>query len=124
MRPLSGKKVLLVEDEERLRVVVKMMLEELGAEVFPASDQETAIALFKQEGDIDLILLDILLENSSGLTVYDEILIIDPNIRTVLSSGVLPEEDVLNKLKKHGASFIEKPYSLDTLSKVLTDALR
>ena len=123
VRQLADRKILLVEDEERLQVVVRMMLEELGATVSTAREADGAIALFKSEGEFDLVLLDILLEETSGVVVFDEIIRLDPSIKVVLSSGVLPDEDVFDKMKAHGAAFIEKPYSLETLGRVLKAAL-
>ena len=117
---MAGKLVLLVEDENRLRIVVTMMLEELGAEVMAVEDGESALAEYMNaQPRFDLVLLDMKLAGMDGPIVFDRLIDFDEGARVVLSSGIRPDESLLARVKQHGGSFIEKPYSLDQLSDVL-----
>lgn len=122
-QPLSGKRVLLAEDEARLRTVVSMMLEELGAEVIAAQDGLAAVQAFTSSPGIDLVLLDIRMTGMSGTSAFEHLLKLDANVRVVLSSGVAPEKELVERLRQHRCGFIEKPFSLDNLSAVLCKVL-
>ncbi len=118
--PLQGKTVLLAEDEERLRIIVAMMLEELGAQVIPVEDGQSALDTYESSTtDIDLVLLDMRMTGMSGSLTFERIMQMNPRARVVLSSGVSPENDVLEKLRVHRGGFIEKPFNLENLAEVL-----
>lgn len=118
--PLKGKTVLLAEDEERLRIIVGMMLEELGAEVISVEDGQAALDAYKSStGTIDLVLLDMRMTGMSGSLTFERIIQMDPRARVVLSSGVSPENEVIEKLRLHRGGFIEKPFNLENLAEVL-----
>ncbi|MCU0661283.1 MAG: response regulator [Myxococcota bacterium] len=122
-QPLYGKRVLLAEDEVRLRTVVSMMLEELGAEVIEAEDGLAAVRAFTKNPNIDLVLLDIRMTGMSGSSAFEILLQIEPNVRVVLSSGVAPDKELVERLRANRCGFIEKPFSLDNLSAVLCKVL-
>lgn len=118
--PLKGKTVLLAEDEERLRIIVGMMLEELGAEVISVEDGQAALDAYKSStGTIDLVLLDMRMTGMSGSLTFERLIQMDPRARVVLSSGVSPENEVIEKLRLHHGGFIEKPFNLENLAEVL-----
>lgn len=118
-----GKKVLLAEDEARLRTVISMMLEELGAEVISASDGLAAVQEFTKSPDIDLVFMDIRMTGMSGTSAFEHLLRINPGVRAVLSSGVAPDRDLVERLRANRCGFIEKPFSLEKLSTVLSKVL-
>jgi len=123
-RPLEGKRILLAEDEERLRTIVAMMIEELGAEVVPVSDGLSALDAYRgSSSEVDLVLLDMRMSGLSGATTFKRLLELDPDVKVVLSSGVLPDDDLVEMLVKHGCGFIEKPFNLDKLGDVLGKVL-
>ncbi|MDD5309692.1 MAG: response regulator [Deltaproteobacteria bacterium] len=123
-RPLEGRTVLVAEDEARLRTIIVMMLEELGASVIAVSDCETAVAEYKSHlPGIDIVILDLRLKGVSGVQAYKGLLAIDPGAKVVISSGVTPDEDVLESLRQHGGCFIEKPFNLMKLGDALVSVL-
>jgi DNA-binding NtrC family response regulator len=114
--PLGGMAVLLADDEERLRTVVEMMLEELGAEVIVAEDGAAALAAFDhQPGKIGAVLLDLRMRGLDGLAVLDGLRKIDPGVPVLLTSGAAPDEEVLRRIVRAGCGFIEKPFDVDAL---------
>lgn len=123
-RPLEGKRILLAEDEERLRTIVAMMIEELGAEVVTVSDGMSALDAYRGNSEeVDLVLLDMRMAGLSGATTFKRLLEFDPNVKVVLSSGILPDDDLVDMLVEHGCGFIEKPFNLDRLEDVLGKVL-
>jgi DNA-binding NtrC family response regulator len=124
-RPLAGKTILLAEDEERLRQIVAMMIEELGAETIAVADGEAAIAAYESRGaGIDLVMLDLRMRGVSGAEALARLSRIDPAIKVVIISGYLPDDQVLRDLKAIGGGFVEKPFNLERLGEVLESVLR
>jgi two-component system cell cycle sensor histidine kinase/response regulator CckA len=123
-RPLEGRTVLVAEDEARLRTIVIMMIEELGASVIAVGDGEAAVSEYRgRMPGIDVVILDLRLKGVGGAQAYRELLAIDPDVRVVISSGVAPDEDVLETLRQHGGRFIEKPFNLKKLGDALVSVL-
>ena len=115
---------MLVEDEDRLRTIVTMMLEELGAEVVSAEDGERAIQEYDRCPDeIDLVLLDVRMSGLSGVTTLKRLRESHGDVKAILSSGVLPEESVVEEIASNGGSFLEKPFNLAQLSTAIVRTL-
>ena len=116
---------MLVEDEDRLRTIVSMMLEELGAEVITAPDGESAIREYNQCPDeIDVVLLDVRMSGLTGVATFKRLRELHTNVKAILSSGVLPEEHIIEEITANGGSFIEKPFNLVQLSTAIAKILK
>ena len=121
----AGLRVLVADDEERLRFVVCMMLEELGAEVVAVDDCEKALELYgAQGGKFDVVVLDLRMKGIGGASAFREILARDPGARVALSSGIPPDDDLLQELRSHNCAFIEKPFDIAQLGRVLGGLVR
>jgi hypothetical protein len=122
---VAGTETLLVaEDDEEVRSLTKMVLEELGYEVIAAGDGEDAVNKFmKNKDDIDMLLLDVIMPRMNGKEAYDEILKVAPNIKALFLSGYT--KDIINKkgILEEGLNFISKPLSPVELSKKVRDVL-
>ena len=122
---LAGVRILLADDEERLRLVVGMMLEELGAEVVAVDSAERAIELYCAPGGrFDMVLLDLRMKGMDGAKAFRELVSRAPGARVVLASGVRPDDALLEELERFGGAFIEKPFDLGQLSDVVGGILR
>jgi len=118
--PLQGLKLLMSDDEPKLRQIIVLMAEELGADVIPVESNDRAMELYREKGDeIDLVMLDLRMKGTDGITALDELRKIDPEVKVVISSGIKPDPPIMKKLKRNGYSFIEKPFDIDHLSEVL-----
>ena len=123
-QPLSQKKILFADDNTHLRTLVTIMLEELGAEVTSVMDGKNALALYTADPKAyDLVLLDVRMKGLDGRSTFDKLLERDPSVKVVLYSGILPDQTLREKLKKHGGGFIEKPFNLEGLEEVLISVL-
>ncbi len=120
--PLSGT-VLIVDDEEIVRAVCKDMLTAFGMQVMTASDGEEALEVFGDNADrIDYIIMDLTMPKMDGMTAFRELIRIRPDAKVILSSGY-DQKDSLQQLSGKGLTgFIQKPYTLDNLYRVLSNA--
>lgn len=117
--------MLLAEDEERLRLIVSMMVEELGAEAIAVADGESALRAYQRDGpEIDLVMLDLRMKGTSGPEALTRLLEIDPAVKVVMVSGYLPDDQILRDLAVINGGFLEKPFHVDRLAEVLTAVLR
>jgi len=123
-RPLDGKKILLAEDQDGLRTIIGMMVEELGAEAITVADGQSAVDEYQRLGqEIDLVLLDLRMKGISGPAAFEQLVEIDPKVKVVFSSGVQPDDELLEMINHHQGGFLEKPFNLDRLGEVLVRVL-
>ena len=86
-RPMTGMKILCVENQPEEMAVLTCMLQGIGYEVMPASNGEQAIDMLAKEA-IDGILLEYNLPDSSGTAVRTRLKAIRPDIPVLLFNGV------------------------------------
>ena len=102
--------VLIIDDEELIRITAQAMLESLGYDVSVAVNGKEGFELFKNsEIKINLIILDMIMPVMGGRETLEKIREIDKNIPVILSSGFTKEKD-LEAIKKHNISFLDKPF--------------
>ena len=115
---------LVVDDEEILRTVTTEMLESLGFRVITAVDGEDGVEKFIQNSDdISVVLLDLTMPRKDGVQALREMLLIRPDVRTVLMSGYSEQEAVARFTDKKLAGFLQKPFRLADLAEKLQQAL-
>lgn len=108
--------ILIVEDDERVRSLGKEILEQFGYRILTAADGQEALELYEREqDDISLVLLDIIMPRMDGKQCLQEILRINPDARVLVSSGVV-EKDLVKDVVSIGAKgSIMKPFSVNNL---------
>jgi PAS domain S-box-containing protein len=116
--------ILIVEDEETLRVSVATMLRRTGFSVLEAADGDLAVNLIRHDKeDIALVLLDLTLPGKSSHEVFEELQRWRPGVKVILTSAY-GRETVAGPLKAlQRESFIRKPYHLSKLVTAVRDAL-
>ena len=103
--------ILLVEDEEMLRSLAKMILKGKGYNVVTASDGEEAVRTFMlRQNDVDLVLSDMGLPKLNGYDVLKQIKHIKPSVKFVIASGYIDSAEKSEILKSGARDFIQKPY--------------
>jgi polar amino acid transport system substrate-binding protein len=109
--PARGSETILVaEDDDHVRRLIKTILKEYGYTVIESVDGEDAVAKFIENKDkIQLLLLDVLMPKKNGKEVYNEIRKIRGDIRIIFSSGYTA--DIIQKkgIIEEGLPFISKP---------------
>ncbi len=109
--------LLLIDDEEVILQVGQPMLESLGYKVMSASDGKTALEIFRRlTGEIDLVILDVIMPGMSGSAIFDELKNINPQIQVLLASGHSLSGQAEDLISRGCVGFIQKPFSLEQLS--------
>jgi len=116
----SGK-ILLVDDEESVRDVGAEMLGELGFEVITATDGRDALNKLSEHADIRCVLLDLTMPHMDGEKCFRELRQRYPQLGVIMSSGYNEQEVTQKFIGKGLAGFIQKPYRLATLKKLLSN---
>jgi CheY-like chemotaxis protein len=116
--------VLLVEDEEGLRLPVSKLLRKRGFDVLEAEDGAAAVALFAAKSQaIGVVLMDLTLPGLSGREVVLELERIRPDLKVVVTTAYSKEAAVA-LMGGHGDwAFIRKPYNINELAELLRQAL-
>ena len=122
-------RILVVDDESRIREACKLVLEECGYEVSMVSSGTQAIEGVSAE-HFDIILLDLMMPEMSGFDVLARIKALDPGTVVIVITGYATLEHSVEAMKKGAFDFIPKPFSPEhlrvTVAKAIeyTEALR
>ena len=112
--------VLVVDDEEDLRDIMRRMLERRGFDTLVAADSESAIETCREhEGDIDVLITDLGLPGASGGELSRAATSLRPAMGVVYISG-LPKDIAVSKgLIADDALLVKKPFTADLLIEAL-----
>ena len=116
------RRVLSVDDEERLRRVGVRLLRHLGIDAVVAADGVEAVEVFAREAhEIDLVILDLSMPRMDGYAALAELRRLRPDVPVLLSSGY-DEHEAVRRISGDTATWsLQKPYSLDALRQKLAD---
>lgn len=117
-----GKKILVVDDEERIVQSIAGVLGDEGFQVFQAQNGEKAVEIF-QRNEPDVTLLDIWMPGLDGIEVLKRLKGISPNCLVIMISGHATISSAMTAVKFGAFDFIEKPLSLDLLLQTIHRAL-
>jgi len=124
--PLKGAgTVLLIEDEALIMDVSRKVLERIGYRVLQARTGKEALkvcANFKDK--IDLALLDVVLPDMGGKEIYQTLMSERPGLKVLVCSGYSIDGPAQDILQAGAQGFIQKPFSLLDLNRMLQDILR
>ena len=107
-------KILLVEDEEALGLIIKDSLVHTGFEVLYTSDGSLAYHVYEKEKP-DLIVLDVMLPKISGLQIAEKIRIHDQQTPILFLTARTMPNDVLNGYQAGGNDYLKKPFDMQEL---------
>jgi len=120
----AGEVVLIVEDDKELRETVSDLLTLLGYSVQTASDGEEGVRVFRERcGEIDLVLLDAIMPKKSGFEAYREMNVIRPEVPSIFVTGYNTVHGGNSDKDSNGANVIQKPYSVELLSRRIREML-
>lgn len=115
-----SRRILVIEDEEKLRRVVQLQLQASGYDVDPVGTAEDGVAAAERA---DLVLTDLRLPGMSGLEFLEKMHAAKPGLPVVLMTAYGSVETAVEAMKKGASDFLVKPFSLDHLSAVVEKAL-
>ncbi len=120
--PGGTEHVLVVEDGDALREGLCAVLERLGYEVSSARDGPEAEAIAGRT-EIDLLLMDVILPATCGLTLAESIVEQQADVRILYMSGYTTEEVLDDHGRSPGLGFLQKPFDVETLATKLRNLL-
>jgi PAS domain S-box-containing protein len=116
--------ILLVEDEARVRAIATRMLSTLGYTVLAAADGEDALRLLGEHtGEIHLLLTDVVLPKIGGRELAELVRAMRPRIKVLFTSGYTDDVILQHRLLQHDIALVNKPYTTESLSRKVREAL-
>lgn len=119
---LQGKHILIAEDNTINQEIIRSMLEPTGAKLSFAENGKAAVALFESAG-ADLILMDIQMPVMDGKQAFSEINALDPSVPIVALTANVMSQDVKDYEALGFRTYLGKPFELNALYKLVTNAL-
>ena len=120
--PLANARVLVVEDNIDVGDFATTMLQDLGYSTTWAPDAQDALELLAKNAlDFDVVFTDVVMPGMNGIELGQEIRKLYPRLPVVLTSGY---SHVLAENGRHGFELLQKPYSVEAMSRVLRKAVR
>jgi PAS domain S-box-containing protein len=122
--PRGRETVLLVEDEHGVRRLARLSLERHGYTVLEASSGREAIELSDTyDGDIDVLLTDVVMPDINGREVSERLRVPRPNLKVLYMSGYNDDAVVRHGVVESPMAFLQKPFDARTLATKLRDVL-
>ena len=123
--PAGGREtILLVEDEDQVRELAVLALEPLGYTVLAARGQQEALAFCdSHQGDIHLLLSDVVLPGLNGKELQARISERKPGIKVLFMSGYTANAIAHRGVLDKGVQFLQKPFSLEALVRKVREVL-
>lgn len=117
--------VLVVEDDARVRRLTLRRLRRLGYEPIEANDARAALAAFRAEPHVDLVLTDMVMPGErSGLELARSLRREVPTLPVLIVSGHSGEPLALDALRAEGIVWLRKPHDIDALGDAIEAAER
>ncbi len=108
--------ILIAEDEDSVRSLLKDTLEKYGYIVIPSVDSADAIEKYKEHKErIDMAILDVIMPKKNGKEVYDSIKNMNPGIKVLFISGYASDILASKGIYEEGLEFIAKPIELQSM---------
>jgi len=116
-RPTGTETILLVEDDEAILNLSKMILEELGYTLIAAQTPVQAIHLAEDHpGDIHLLITDVVMPGMNGRELVEQLHTIRPDLKFLYMSGYTADLIAHRGIMDEGVNFIQKPFGCDDLA--------
>ena len=119
---MSGKRILVVDDDESLRWVTQAQLQQSGYEVNAAADGDEALKMI-QQAPPDLVITDLKMPGMSGLDLLRKIRADYPEILVILVTAFGTVENAVEAMKAGAYDYITKPVNMDELRLIVSRGL-
>lgn len=113
------KKVLIVDDDDLIRMVIRHALEIKGFEVVESDDGDTAVEILRSHPDIELVILDLRMPRMNGREAYAVMREMKPDLKCIVSSAHINDKDEEEFSAIGIKAFLKKPYHIEDLYKTV-----
>jgi DNA-binding NtrC family response regulator len=120
---MSGRRILIVDDELSVRSSLGEWFQEDGFQVETAEDGEAALRAMDR-GPYDIILLDLKMPGMDGIAVQKRVREIDPEVTVIILTAYASVQTAVEALKLGAFDYVTKPVDPDELSNLVRNALR
>jgi PAS domain S-box-containing protein len=121
---LGVETILLVEDEDLVRSLSRQVLEACGYSVIEAVDGVEALEVFEKMGRrIDLLITDVVMPRMGGPELAEHLLALAPELPILFASGYTDDAIVRHGVLKTNVNFIQKPFTIDDVTRKVRDLL-
>jgi PAS domain S-box-containing protein len=118
-----GETVLVVEDDETVRLLVTQVLKELGYRYIESSDARGALPHLQSEQTIDLLVTDVGLPNMNGRQLAEIARELRPDLRILFITGYAEKAAARNRFLAAGMQLMTKPFSVDALGATIRELI-
>ena len=115
--------ILVAEDEELMRSILRQLLENAGYEVFTADSAETALEIFPTR-DFAVTLTDIKMAGMDGLELLDRLKAIDPEAIVIVMTAYSSVDSAIAALRKGVYDYVTKPFVNEDLLQTIKNAIQ
>jgi len=122
MRDSEDKHILVVDDEPDLCWNFRQILESEGYKVSTANGGEEAIDIVKK-GNIDLIIMDVMLPGIDGIETYRRIKKMGANLPVIMITGYTSTNKAMEAIKLGAVDYITKPFSNEYIINLIKSVL-
>ena len=116
------KRVLVVDDDRQMRRTLQILIERMGLESSAAADASEARTQLR-EGRFDLVLSDLMMPDTSGVELLEEIRAEHPNLPVILITAYGTIQTAIEAMRKGASDYVLKPFDNESLELILRKAL-
>jgi PAS domain S-box-containing protein len=119
-----GQTVLVVDDEESVRKVLKSTLEKSGYKVLQAANGKEALTIYNESGaSIALVVIDMTMPVLGGMPTMRELVKMNPDVRIIAASGIHDNEATAKSIGSQVRHFLAKPFTSEMLLRAVARAV-
>ncbi len=119
----NGEVILVVDDEEHIRLMAFSALTKNGYKVLMAADGTEALAVYTKHGGVELVLTDMVMPFMDGSSTIRALRNIDPEIKIIATSGLMNSASIKSSMPGVNEC-LPKPYTTEQLMKVISEVLK
>jgi two-component system cell cycle sensor histidine kinase/response regulator CckA len=110
-----GRHILVIDDEESVLDVVRRFLQIAGHRVTSATSCREGLALLREQPDVDLVILDLMIPREEGKTNFEQLRQVRPGIPVLLCTGLVHENEATELLRIGAGGLLRKPFRMNEL---------
>lgn len=117
-------RILVVDDEPKIRALIRALLTRQGYEIEEASDGVEALSLCNRGPSPDLLLTDVVMPGMDGVQLAERVSTLYPATRVLYMSGKCDVESIQSRITSRKFGFIRKPFEIEALGAAVRERLR
>ncbi|MDD3095686.1 MAG: response regulator, partial [Candidatus Marinimicrobia bacterium] len=120
----AGNTILIIDDEEAIRKMLKKSLDYMGFAVLEAGTGDAGIRIYREhQKSIGLVILDVIMPGMDGVETYQKLREINPDVAVLISSGFANNEQTQALREMGVGAYLKKPYRQSDLQKTINKVL-